>query len=49
MIKPIAKFTVTDKQRAWVDKQVAETGESQASIMRGLIQEKVNKTKRATR
>ena len=46
MITNIAQFKPTKEQREWVDKQVGATGESQATVMRSLIQEKVNKDKR---
>ena len=42
----IARFEVTESQRKWVDKKAADTGEGIASIMRGLIQDQVNKDKR---
>ena len=41
MVTPIAKFTVTKEQRAWVDKKTKKTGETQATIMRNLIQAKI--------
>lgn len=40
--KDIAKFTPTVNQREWVDKECSRTGESQASVMRRLIQEKID-------
>ena len=43
MVTPIAKFTVTKEQRAWVDKKAKKTGESQATIMRNLIQDQMKK------
>ena len=43
----IARFDVTESQRKWVDNKAAETGQGIASIMRGLIQDKVDKNKRA--
>lgn len=46
MVKRIAHFVPTKDQRDWVDKKKADSGESTATIMRGLIQEKVNKEKR---
>ena len=42
----IARFDVTESQRKWVDNKAAETGQGIASIMRGLIQDKVDKNKR---
>lgn len=42
MIKMIAPFKPTKEQREWVDKEVSGTGESQATVMRKLIQEKIN-------
>ncbi len=44
--KFIAKFKPTEDQHKWVVEQAKETGESQASVMRGLIQQQVNKDKR---
>lgn len=45
MKKIIARFEVTDKQAAWVEKQKQETGQTKASIMRGLIQAEMGKRK----
>lgn len=42
----IARFDVTENQRKWVDNKALETGEGIASVMRGLIQDKINKDKR---
>lgn len=43
--KDIAKFTPTKEQREWVDQECERTCESQASVMRKLIQEKVDNAK----
>ena len=43
--KDIAKFTPTTEQRKWVDEECARTCESQATVMRKLIQEKVDAEK----
>ena len=45
MVTPIAKFKVTKEQRAWVDKKANKTGETQATIMRNLIQAELGKRK----
>ncbi|MCH6545888.1 MAG: ribbon-helix-helix protein, CopG family [Deltaproteobacteria bacterium] len=45
MKKIIARFEVTDKQAAWVEKLAKETGQSKASIMRNLIQAELEKGK----
>lgn len=41
-IKKIASFDLTKEQRKWVDDEVAKTKESQATIMRRLIQKEVD-------
>ena len=41
MIKNIAAFKPTAEQRKWVDAECEITLESQATIMRKLIQEKI--------
>ena len=38
MIKKIAQFTPTKQQRQWVDDECERTNESQATVMRKLIQ-----------
>jgi hypothetical protein len=43
--KKIAPFDVTEEQRKWVDNECALTKESQATVMRKLIQEKVDNEK----
>jgi len=45
MTKVIARFTVTKAQRAWVDKKAKKTGETQATIMRNLIQAEMEQRK----
>ena len=45
MVTPIAKFTVTKAQRAWVDRKTKKTGETQATIMRNLIQAEMEQRK----
>lgn len=45
-IKKIPTFDPSEAQRDWVDRKKKTSGESIATIMRGLIQEKVNKEKR---
>ena len=42
MVKKIAQFTPTKQQRQWVDDECERTNESQATVMRKLIQEKAN-------
>lgn len=41
-VKMIAPVKPTKDQREWLDNEASKTGESQASIIRKLIQEKVN-------
>lgn len=41
-VKKIASFDLTQEQRKWVDDECAKTKESQATVMRRLIQEKIN-------
>lgn len=41
-VKKIAPFEVTKEQREWVDDECVITKESQATIMRKLIQEKID-------
>lgn len=41
MIKNIAAFKPTEDQRKWVDAECERTLESQATVMRKLIQEKI--------
>ncbi|WAX23111.1 hypothetical protein pA_gene0070 [Vibrio phage 13VT501A] len=41
----IAKFKPTEAQRDWVDNECKRTGESQAAVMRRLIQEKIDAKK----
>lgn len=43
VVKKIAPFTITKKQREWVENEMKRTGESQASVMRKLIQDKLDK------
>ena len=45
MEKVITRFKVTDRQAAWVEKKEKETGQTKASIMRGLIQSELGKRK----
>lgn len=45
MEKVMTRFKITDKQAAWVDKKEKETGQTKASIMRGLIQAEMGKRK----
>lgn len=40
--KDIAKFSPTAEQRKWVDDECKKTKESQATVMRKLIQEKID-------
>jgi len=42
----LALQTITPDQKEWLRKQAESTGESIASIVRGLIQAEVNKSKR---
>ena len=42
MPRKIAQFMPTQAQRDWVDAECKKTNESQATVMRKLIQEKVN-------
>ena len=42
MTTPIAKFSTTPDQRQWVDDECKRTNESQATVMRGLIQGKID-------
>lgn len=42
--KKIAPFTVTASQREWVEKECKRTGETQATVMRRLIQDKINQS-----
>ena len=41
-VKKIAPFEPTKDQRKWVDDECKKTKESQATVMRKLIQEKIN-------
>ncbi len=41
-VKDIAKFSPTKSQRQWVDDECVITKESQATVMRKLIQEKID-------
>lgn len=43
MTKNIAAFKPTPEQRQWVDSECKRTRESQATVMRKLIQEKIDK------
>jgi hypothetical protein len=42
----LALQTITQDQKEWLSNQAKSTGESIASIVRGLIQAEVNKSKR---
>ena len=42
VVKNIAQFKPTEEQRKWVDDECVKTNESQATVMRLLIQEKVH-------
>lgn len=42
MQERIAPFGATKEQKEWLDKESARTGDSQASIMRKLIQERID-------
>ena len=44
-VKKIAPFDVTEEQRQWVDDECVITKESQATVMRKLIQEKIDNEK----
>jgi hypothetical protein len=44
-VKKIAPFGVTKEQRQWVDDECVITKESQATVMRKLIQEKIDNEK----
>ncbi len=41
--KPIPVIQVTENQRKWIDSEIKRTGNSESSIIRSLIQEKVEK------
>lgn len=41
-VTDIAKFKPTEAQRDWVDNECKRTGESTATVMRRLIQEKID-------
>ncbi|GAF72772.1 unnamed protein product [marine sediment metagenome] len=41
-MKRIAPVQITDEQREWVDNEQERIGNSIASIIRGLIQEKID-------
>lgn len=41
-VTPVAPFTPTKKQRTWLEKKKKKSGDSFASILRGLIQEKID-------
>ena len=41
--KTLAPILVTAAQREWLDKEVVETGNSIAAVIRNLIQEQTNK------
>lgn len=43
--KPIPVIQVTENQRKWIDSEIKRTGNSESSIIRSLIQEKVEKKK----
>ena len=42
-VKDIAKFSPTKEQRQWVDDECVITKESQATVMRKLIQKEIDK------
>jgi hypothetical protein len=41
-VKDIAKFSPTEAQRKWVDAECKKTKESQATVMRKLIQKEID-------
>ena len=43
--KPIPVIQVTENQRSWIDSEMKRTGNSESSIIRSLIQEKLEKKK----
>ena len=43
-VKKIAPFDVTEEQRQWVDDECIITKESQATVMRKVIQEKIDES-----
>ena len=47
MVTNIPTFTPTQEQREWAEKEKKRTGNSFSTIMKGLLQEKVDKEKRA--
>lgn len=44
--KKLPVLTITKDQRAWLVKEVERTGNTIASIMRGLIQDKIQEEKK---
>jgi len=47
-VKDIAKFSPTEQQRKWVDDECKKTKESQATVMRKLIQEKIDRVSQSS-
>ena len=45
MQRRIAPFGATDEQGEWLENEAKRTGDSQASIMRKLIQERIDNEK----
>lgn len=43
--KPIPVIQVTENQRNWINSEMKRTGNSESSIIRSLIQEKLEKKK----
>ena len=48
MVKKIAAFEPTKEQRDWVDAECVKTNESQATVMRKLIQSSIDQAEHET-